>query len=135
MKNRYYDPHAGRFMGIDPVSVEGNPQMFNRYAYGNNNPYRYVDPDGGNPKLIADFALNVTLNYATTGSLGLSSAVVETAKGAFNPLATVSKVNKLVKAIQKVKKKIAATKSNKKFAKQTDFEIVDTNDKLIGRIE
>ena len=135
MKNRYYDPHAGRFMGIDPVSVEGNPQMFNRYAYGNNNPYQYVDPDGGNPKLIADFALNVALNYAITGSLGLSSALVETAKGAFNPLATVSKVNKLAKAIQKVKKKIAATKSNKKFAKQTDFEIVDTNDKLIGRIE
>ena len=94
--------------------------MLNRYAYGNNNPYQYVDSDGGNPKLIADFALNVALNYATTGSLGLSSALVETAKGAFNPLATVSKVNKLAKAIQQVNKKIAAAKPAGKGAKGAD---------------
>ena len=44
---RYYDPVVGRFMGIDPVGVEpGNPHSFNRYGYANNNPYRYVDPDG-----------------------------------------------------------------------------------------
>jgi Bacterial toxin 33 len=34
-------------MGIDPVGVdENNVHSHNRYAYGNNNPYRYVDPDG-----------------------------------------------------------------------------------------
>jgi len=47
---RYYGPAIGRFMGIDPAGarehIESNQQMFNRYAYGNNNPYRYVDPDG-----------------------------------------------------------------------------------------
>ena len=26
--------------------TEGNIQSFNRYAYANNNPYKYVDPDG-----------------------------------------------------------------------------------------
>ena len=47
---RYYDPLVGRFMGIDPVGFdEGNLQSFNRYAYANNNPYRYVDPDGRSP--------------------------------------------------------------------------------------
>jgi RHS repeat-associated protein len=44
---RYYDPTLGRFLSIDPVGP--NPESLhsiNRYAYGNNNPYKYVDPDG-----------------------------------------------------------------------------------------
>ena len=44
---RYYDPVVGRFMAIDPLGVtEDNIHSFNRYAYANNNPYKYVDPDG-----------------------------------------------------------------------------------------
>ncbi|MES9851977.1 MAG: RHS repeat-associated core domain-containing protein [Candidatus Thiodiazotropha sp. L084R] len=50
---RHYDPVVGRFMGIDPVGVNpGNVHSFNRYAYANNNPYKYVDPDGNLPFLI-----------------------------------------------------------------------------------
>ncbi len=44
---RYYSPELGQFMSVDPVApTEGNIHNFNRYAYANNNPYRYVDPDG-----------------------------------------------------------------------------------------
>ncbi len=44
---RYYDPAVGRFMGVDPVGFqEDSLHSFNRYAYGNNNPVRYLDPDG-----------------------------------------------------------------------------------------
>ncbi len=44
---RYYDPVIGRFMGMDPKDFsEGNPHSFNRYNYGNNNPYGYIDPNG-----------------------------------------------------------------------------------------
>ncbi|MGQ0595513.1 MAG: RHS repeat domain-containing protein [Gammaproteobacteria bacterium] len=44
---RWYDPRIGRFLAIDPAGFDPqNPQSFNRYAYGNNNPYKYVDPDG-----------------------------------------------------------------------------------------
>ncbi len=44
---RWYDPTIGRFMAIDPVEVrEGDIHNFNRYAYANNNPYKFVDPDG-----------------------------------------------------------------------------------------
>ncbi len=47
MGARYYDPVAGRFVSKDPVGFdEGNIQSFNRYAYANDNPYKYVDPDG-----------------------------------------------------------------------------------------
>jgi hypothetical protein len=36
-----------RFLSVDPVGFkEGNPASFNRYAYANNNPYKYIDPDG-----------------------------------------------------------------------------------------
>jgi RHS repeat-associated protein len=50
---RHYDPVIGRFMGVDPVGVDpGNIHSFNRYAYANNNPYKYVDPDGNFPFLI-----------------------------------------------------------------------------------
>ncbi|VAW98248.1 hypothetical protein MNBD_GAMMA22-2437, partial [hydrothermal vent metagenome] len=44
---RYYDPLIGRFMSVDPVGArEGDVHNFNRYAYANNNPYMFVDPDG-----------------------------------------------------------------------------------------
>ncbi|MDC8015902.1 RHS repeat-associated core domain-containing protein, partial [Tahibacter soli] len=44
MQARYYDPFAGRFLAIDPVSAEA--ETFNRYWYANNNPYKNIDPDG-----------------------------------------------------------------------------------------
>ena len=47
MQQRYHDPLAMRFVSVDPVlpstSDGGN---FNRYWYANNNPYKFVDPDG-----------------------------------------------------------------------------------------
>lgn len=47
MQQRYYDPVVGRFVSADPLSasqIDGT--NFNRYAYANNNPYKYQDPDG-----------------------------------------------------------------------------------------
>jgi RHS repeat-associated protein len=38
---------GGRFLSIDPVTTEANSGgSFNRYAYANNSPYQYIDPDG-----------------------------------------------------------------------------------------
>jgi RHS repeat-associated protein len=44
MQQRYYDPMAGRFLSVDPVAASAGG--FNRYWYANNNPYKYIDPDG-----------------------------------------------------------------------------------------
>ncbi|MEB0229964.1 RHS repeat-associated core domain-containing protein, partial [Undibacterium sp. 10I3] len=47
MQQRYYDPVAGRFLSEDPVLTDENTgRGFNRYSYAQNNPYRYIDPDG-----------------------------------------------------------------------------------------
>jgi len=47
MQQRYYDPAIGRFISSDPVTVNLNSGAnFPRYAYANNNPYRFIDPDG-----------------------------------------------------------------------------------------
>ncbi|SHI16108.1 RHS repeat domain-containing protein, partial [Desulfofustis glycolicus] len=55
---RYLDGPVGRFVSADPVglvdpltgevnqTILSNSQRLNRYVYGLNNPYRYVDPDG-----------------------------------------------------------------------------------------
>ena len=58
MGARYLDPRTGRFTQPDPVGLVDpatgkvnqqmllNPQRLNRYVYGLNNPYRYVDSEG-----------------------------------------------------------------------------------------
>ena len=74
MQARYYDPIVGRFMGVDPVGIQLDNQVsFNRYAYANNNPYKFVDPDGryafeGNP-------------HTDRGNSGMLSALAEESAG------------------------------------------------------
>ncbi|MDO9092468.1 MAG: RHS repeat-associated core domain-containing protein [Rubrivivax sp.] len=47
MEQRYYDPVAGRFLSVDPVVTDAKTgDHFNRYVYAQNNPHRYIDPDG-----------------------------------------------------------------------------------------
>lgn len=46
---RYYGSTQGRFISPDPMmgsASASNPQTMNRYVYVNNNPLRYIDPDG-----------------------------------------------------------------------------------------
>ena len=46
-QQRYYDPMPGRFHGVDPMAVDTTSAFnFNRYAYANNSPYKFTDPDG-----------------------------------------------------------------------------------------
>jgi RHS repeat-associated protein len=53
-KARYYDSAVGRFVSADTIVPDGqNPQAFNRYAYGLNNPIKYRDPSGHDPSCAA----------------------------------------------------------------------------------
>jgi RHS repeat-associated protein len=50
---RWYDPSIGQFLSVDPVGViPGNRFSYNRYAYANNNPQKYIDPDGDFAQLV-----------------------------------------------------------------------------------
>ena len=44
---RFYDPLLARFTSADSLIPDpGNPQAWDRYAYGLNNPVKYIDPTG-----------------------------------------------------------------------------------------
>ncbi|MBC2254429.1 RHS repeat-associated core domain-containing protein [Listeria ivanovii] len=54
---RYYDPEQGVFTAIDPdPGDEDDPQTMNGYNYANNNPVKYVDPDGNYAYVAAGMA-------------------------------------------------------------------------------
>jgi len=43
---REYDTTTGRFISADPIADLQDPQQINGYAYSNNNPVTFADPDG-----------------------------------------------------------------------------------------
>lgn len=43
---RDYDPSTGRFVSVDPIADFSDAQQINGYAYSNNNPVTFADPDG-----------------------------------------------------------------------------------------
>lgn len=71
MQQRYYDPRVGRFWSVDPVTVDSVGGNFNRYWYGNNNPYRFTDPDGRFADTLVDAAFTL---YDAGRFLGAASA-------------------------------------------------------------
>jgi len=86
---RHYDPVTGRFLAIDPVGFqEDNLKMFNRYAYANNNPFKYVDPDGHAPKFPSTGKHNVGPNHGGNPivSLSVRAAKKVLPKDVFNKL-------------------------------------------------
>jgi RHS repeat-associated protein len=70
MQARYYDPVVGRFLSADPVPPEaGNAFNLGRYSYANNNPLRFIDPDGK--------SVTCSENSCTIDSHSILEAVVD----------------------------------------------------------
>tara|TARA_R110000744_G_C19367278_1_gene562019 strand:- start:1024 stop:2748 length:1725 start_codon:yes stop_codon:yes gene_type:complete len=81
MQARYYDPVIGRFLSNDPVgSIKhlgrtGGIHGFNRYAYANNNPYKYIDPDGREVTAVFNNSTGtLTVTDNDTGKTATASA-------------------------------------------------------------
>jgi RHS repeat-associated protein len=81
---RYYSNIMGRFTSVDPydpITVGASnesrnyfilqPQNWNRYTYGLNNPQKYVDPDGETPLVLS--ALGGAIGGAVIGG-GIEAA-------------------------------------------------------------
>ncbi len=83
MQQRYYDPLVGKFLSVDPVTAYERPvENFNRYAYADNNPYSYKDPDG--EKVV--YAAGLGHNEKTMQQHMISLAMSPTARAELKQL-------------------------------------------------
>ena len=65
MQSRYYDPVIGRFINADDTGMifSGRESLlrYNLFAYCDNNPVNFVDPDGFEPVTIGVTVVKVTI--------------------------------------------------------------------------
>ena len=82
MQARLYDPYAARFLGADPVVA--SETGFNRYWYANDNPYKYIDPDGR-----ASYLVSRPLSLPGVGVVANHNFIVHHANAPGDPNASV----------------------------------------------
>ena len=125
---RWYDPRIGRFLAIDPVGFDPqNPQSFNRYAYANNNPYRYVDPNGESPLDVGFFIVNTVSfglaiysgNPEAIASAGIDLAA--SAVGLASPIPGTGLAIKAARAADKVGDVAQLAKGNAVIGRMDDL--------------
>lgn len=122
MQARYYDPVIGRFYSNDPVGALGHMQRgnsivhgFNRYAYVNNNPYKYTDPNGEFVHLAIGFAIGFV---AEVGSQALQGKELNFTKATLSGVAgaVTGGISALAKTTLSVGGKVVATGMEKALA-------------------
>ncbi len=113
MGARYYNPLSGRFYSIDPKEVD--PQdlhSFNRYSYANNNPNRFVDPDGNSPLDIGFLVYDLAkLGIAVYSGAGVGAAVADVALSAVGVLSPVPGTGQALKTLKVADKAIDAVRA------------------------
>jgi len=158
MGARYYDPALGRFLSLDPAGPDiTNLRSFARYAYGNNSPYRYVDPDGANALSVldwTDFAVDVgglmvdeivygaavingndaVAQLAIEGMVEKRMAAAQSTAGVISPLPGTGRMLKTSRAVRTAGEVLA---ENKKIGKAGEAiierEIKESGEEIAGR--
>jgi hypothetical protein len=137
MGARWYHSELGRFMSPDPVGFNaGNTLSFNRYLYGNNNPYTFYDPDGEYAQLVIEMTEDAIVqvsgvindikngNYESAAvsvvSIGLAVLVARRLPGVSGLLRQGAKnSDKVIRAVAKsVAPNAAQAKNLKRFQKK-----------------
>jgi RHS repeat-associated protein len=129
MGARYYSPLLGRFFGVDPETVDpANVHSFNRYAYANNNPYRFVDPDGHSPLDVAFLVYDLgKLGVAAYTGVGVGAALVDVGLSVVGVASPFVGVGEAFKALRATEHAVVAVKSAQRgiasFEKAADYGI------------
>ncbi|MEV0198972.1 RHS repeat-associated core domain-containing protein [Nonomuraea sp. NPDC050691] len=127
---REYDPKLGRFLSVDPVLEEHNPQQLNAYAYANNSPVTMSDPDGQLFWFVAAVVIRVSAQIIARrlAAAAARRAAIAAARAAARRAAIAARRRALAEAKKRaaearrraleIEKKRAAAAARKKLQEQ-----------------